>query len=157
MWAHRGVGKTSAIGGSRVHLTPVRTSGAVCEGNVRPAHEGSHWVIFDGFSGDCRLADVRFYPGLLGSVASGQTPCDTSSAICSLTSRPGATIRTRLARSTNAAAIRTAVFPEPVGMVTTAGSRRSEKCAAIAWMAPSCAIRSPGASPSFSGKRKESY
>ncbi|SFV19957.1 Putative transposase of IS4/5 family [Bradyrhizobium arachidis] len=34
---------------------------------------------FDGFSGDSRLADIRFYPqasnrGLPGSVASGQTP-----------------------------------------------------------------------------------
>jgi transposase len=37
------------------------------------------WAICDGFSGDCRLADVRFHPvsvqpGLVVSVASGQTP-----------------------------------------------------------------------------------
>ena len=45
-------------------------------------------------------------------------------------------IRTRVARKTNALAVRTAVLPDPVGMVTMPGSGRVVKWAAAAWMAP---------------------
>ena len=41
------------------------------------------WVIFDGFSGDCRLADVRFYPikvqpGPVRKRCVWPDPCDSS-------------------------------------------------------------------------------
>jgi len=79
------------------------------------------------------------------------------SVICSLTRRLGVTTKTLRARSKKALAIRTAVLPEPVGIVTIAGSVDLLKCAAMACRAPACAIRKPELPAVFAkGNRKSS-